>query len=250
MCKCLDRRYDSDFLTVQSLLSRGVLGTVHDFEVHYDFDLPEFILNLGDTKYTPGQGILFMIGVHKIDQVLHLFGTPSAVTGFTRSLRTNAGDFDVEDSFILVLNYSKSGLNPNLVVTIKCNAASKMKKQLGYFVRGYNGSFIKFGSDIQEDQLQSGIKPTEANFGMEPEESWGELTTYAQVDDNQEKIGDLWVGKVPCLPGNYLFYYADVVSAIRGGKQIVRPETSRDGLKVIELARDSMVQGRTLPFLS
>ena len=44
-----------------------------------------------------------------------------------------------------------------------------------------------------------------------------------------------------------LRYYEDVVKAIRGEAPVViKPEHARDGLRIIELGRESADQGKTL----
>ncbi len=58
-----------------------------------------------------------------------------------------------------------------------------------------------------------------------------------------------YVGKYPSVPGWYRGYYENVVEAIRGRQEIyVKPETARDGLRVIELARESHAKGITVPW--
>jgi len=44
-------------------------------------------------------------------------------------------------------------------------------------------------------------------------------------------------------------FYRDLVAAIRGEAEVVvRPEVSRDGIRIIELARESAEKGSTVPF--
>ena len=44
-------------------------------------------------------------------------------------------------------------------------------------------------------------------------------------------------------------YYEDLVKTIRGEKELVaKPETARDGLRIIEIARESAEKGCTLSF--
>ena len=50
---------------------------------------------------------------------------------------------------------------------------NKMRAPLAYFVRGYKGSFIKFGFDPQEDQIMAGMQVDDPQFGVEPKENWG-----------------------------------------------------------------------------
>ena len=55
------------------------------------------------------------------------------------------------------------------------------------------------------------------------------------------------MGKYPTLPGYYCGYYENVVDAIRGRAEVeVKPEEARDGLRVIELARESYEKGCTV----
>lgn len=68
----IDRRYDSDYQTVQQVLAKKSLGEILEFEVHYDIDFPSWLAGMGDAKYSPGDGLCFGIGCHKLDQVLHV----------------------------------------------------------------------------------------------------------------------------------------------------------------------------------
>jgi predicted dehydrogenase len=76
----------------------------------------------------------------------------------------------------------------------------------------------------------------------------GLLITSSQVEANQVKKGSLWEGQIPTCRGDYHGYYQDVVKAIRGErKQYITAETARDNLRIIELARQSWQEGKTLP---
>ncbi len=59
----------------------------------------------------------------------------------------------------------------------------------------------------------------------------------------------LFSGKIPSKQGSYLDYYKDLVAAIRGEKELyVKPEESRTGIRIIELARESAKKGVTMPW--
>lgn len=130
------------------------------------------------------------------------------------------------------------------------------KPNLKYFVRGETGSFIKFGWDPQEEQIVAGIKPSDTSYGVESSEIYGTLTTSKQVDPAQKDLGrggegdgDWWVGKFPSVKGDITDFYRDVVKAVRGEAGVVcKAEQSRNGIKIIELGRESAETGRTLPF--
>jgi predicted dehydrogenase len=198
-----------------------------------------------ETSYTPGKGMLFGIGSHTIDQVLVLFGRPESITGFYRSLR--GIESQIDDAFTVILQYG--GEKKNLVVTVKTSVVCVMQHPLKFFVRGYDGSFVKYGEDLQESQVFKGIKATEEGFGVESQDTCGLLTTKEKVDGCQKEEGGRWVGKFPSLKGDYVGYYEDLAKTVRGEKElVVKPETARDGLRIIEIARKSAEKGCTLPF--
>lgn len=260
-----NRRYDGDFRTLQHLVIQGALGEVLDAELHFDFPNASWINGWTSKKYIPGQGMMFGLGTwkqsdslqrtprntdrlpgsHTLDQALALFGTPASVTGF---LRANRGaDSEIDDTFTIMLQYSS-----NLVVTVKTAVVTNMKDQLKFWVRGTKGTFLKFGTDPQEAKTIAapGQPATDPDFGMEEERLWGTLTTTTEYDANHQKLDDAtghYIGKLPTIPGWYRGYYENVVAAIRGKAQVtVTAEIARDGLKIIELARQSHQEGRTV----
>ena len=79
-----NRRWDSDFRTLQSVLPS--LGRVAEFETHFDRHKLESPTNW-KAKPIPGGGVIYDLGSHLIDQVLHLYGPPQKVTGFIYSQR-------------------------------------------------------------------------------------------------------------------------------------------------------------------
>ena len=71
-----NRRYVSDFLTIKEVLSKNLLGDIHEFEAHYHRYRPEAKPNAWREENIPGSGILYDLGSHLIDQALYLFGMP------------------------------------------------------------------------------------------------------------------------------------------------------------------------------
>ena len=190
---------------------------------------------------------MFGLGSHTIDQALLLFGRPTSVTAFYRSLRGIESKTD--DTFTIILQYS--GAQKNLFVTVKTSVVATMQYPLKFFVRGYDGTFIKYGDDKQESQVAAGQTTATPGFGVEPEDTYGLLTTKEKVHGSQtlDSGSEKWVGKFPSLKGEYTKFYTDLVKTIRGqGELIVKPEHSRDGIRVIEIARESAEKGCTLPF--
>lgn len=244
----LDRRYDSDFRTLQRLVEQSAFGKITECEIHYDFDFPAWLSRSSSPDYSPGDGMMFGIGSHTLDQALLLFGTPTSVTGFYCSLRGGI-ESKSDDTFTVILQYS--GEKKNLFVTVKTSVVAIMQYPLKFFVRGYDGSFIKYGDDKQESQIMSGQTTATPGFGVEPEATWGLLTTKEKFHDSQVRDdgSGRWVGKFPSLKGDYSDFYVDLVKAIRGEAEVkVTPEHARKGIRVIEIARESAEKGCTLPF--
>lgn len=190
--------------------------------------------------------MMFGIGSHTFDQALLLFGRPASITGFYRSLR--GIESKVDDAFTVILQYS--GAQKNLIVTVKTSVVTKMEYPLKYFIRGYDGSFVKYGDDKQESQISAGQTTETPGFGLEPEATHGLLTTKKQFCKEQvtDQKGN-WVGKFPSLNGDYCGYYTDLVKAIRGEAEVkVSPALARDGIRIIEIGRESAEKGITLPF--
>ncbi|KAH8899942.1 oxidoreductase [Thozetella sp. PMI_491] len=245
-----NRRYDSDCLTLHHLLKHNALGDVLDAEIHFDFPSPSWISGWTKKEYTPGSGMAFGLGTHTIDQALYLFGLPSSVTGFFSS--TRGVESDIDDTFMIILRYS--GEKKNLVVTVKTAIFTHLKDQLKFFVRGTKGTYLKFGSCPQEARaIANPAKPAvDPNFGAEDERIWGTLTTVDEFDAASQKFdadSKLYIGRYPSLPGSYRSYYENVVDAIHRRAEInVKAETARDGLRVIELARESHEKGCSVPW--
>lgn len=138
-----NRRYDSDFRTLQHLMSLdpNPFGKITEFANHYDLDNPEWVQKWTSPELEPGEGMMYGLGTHSIDQTLLLFGLPTSVTAFLRVLRMEGAEQASDDSFTIILQYG--GLQKDLIVTVKTTIVSPQPKQLKFWVRGMNGSFTK-----------------------------------------------------------------------------------------------------------
>ena len=97
-----NRRYVSDFRTIQQILQQQLLGEVHTFEGTYFRYRPEKKPNGRREQPTPGSGVLYDLGPHLIDQCLMLFGLPKYITADVRMQRPHA---QADDWFTIVLDY-------------------------------------------------------------------------------------------------------------------------------------------------
>jgi len=78
-----NRRWDSDFLTVQDAIHRDLLGKIVLFESRIDRYRPE-VRDRWREIPGPGAGLLYDLGPHLIDQTLLLFGIPDQRPGDAR----------------------------------------------------------------------------------------------------------------------------------------------------------------------
>lgn len=226
-----NRRFDSGHNTVKRVIASGRLGTLVEYEVHYDRFRRELRPGAWREKPLPGSGILYDLGAHLIDGALELFGTPEAVTCM---MLTQRPGLEVEDNFEIILNY------PGLKVTLKGGMLVKVPGPV-YTLYGDHGTFIKYGMDVQEEALKKGLKPGSAGWGVEPEEIWGRLTT--------EENGKDVTRTIESEAGRYQDYFQNVHEAIANGAGlIVKPEQARQTIRVIELAFLSNREKRTVGY--
>ena len=225
-----NRRYDSDFKTIDKLLKANLLGRLVEFESHYDRFRNYLRPGSWREKDEPGSGILYDLGSHLIDQPLVLFGMPQAITADIRVQREGT---KATDNFEVILHY------PGLKVTLK--AGMLVSQPLPrYILLGDKGSFVKYGLDVQEVALKAGLTPyTKSDWGVEPESVWGNLVT--------EVNGVQFSGKIQSEMGDYRDYYANVYAAIADNKPLdVTAEHARNIIRVIELAMQSNAERRTI----
>lgn len=96
-----------------------------------------------------------------------------------------------------------------------------------------------------------GLYAGDAKFGLEDPRLYGVLTTLDRFDETQalEPKSQKYIGHYPTIPGRWRGFYENLADAVRGKRELaVKAEDSRDGLRVMELARESHETGRTVPW--
>lgn len=226
-----NRRWDSDFKTVKKIIEGGLLGNIVEYEAHFD-RFRDFFKNTWREKDLPGSGILYDLGSHLIDQALSLFGEPSEVFGNTLIQRQGG---ETIDNFEIILRY------PDKKITLK--SGMLVRAPLPHFiVLGTKGSFIKYGIDVQEENLKMGLTPKDSeDWGREPENLWGTINT--------EINGVHFIGKIESESGDYRGFYENIYRAILQEDQLaVKPKHALNTIKVIELAMRSNKEKRWIEF--
>ena len=225
-----NRRFTSDTRTVKKLLDSGFLGEIVDYESHFDRYRTDPRPNgAWREQPLPGSGIFYDLGSHLIDQALWFFGMPEAVTAEIDMQREWA---KADDHFDVRLHY------PSFTATLKSGMICRIPGPT-YMLHGTNGSFVKYGLDVQEATLDGGAIPRGKDWGREPESIWGTI--------NAEYRGLKMQGKLESEPGDYRDYFINLRDAINGKAELaVKPEEARNVMQIIELAFRSSSEKRTI----
>ena len=221
-----NRRWDSDFLTVQDAIRADLVGRVVLFESRIDRYRPE-VRDRWREVPGPGAGLLYDLGPHLIDQTLLLFGIPDSVQATLAKQRRGAR---TDDLFQLVLRYGE------MVATL--GAGSLVSGGSARFaVHGEKASVVKQKPDIQEDQLRAGMLPGAKDWGLD--------TDDAVVHEGA--TGDARVLKA--ARGDQRGYYVALREALHGrAPNPVPPEQGATVMAIIEAGLRSEKEGhRVVP---
>lgn len=220
-----NRRWDNDFRTVRHCIDQGWLGTVYEYEAHYDRFRPDIKPGWREEDL-PGSGLLYDLGSHLIDQALVLFGMPEAVSADVFPQREFAA---VPDYFQLNLHYGR--------MRAVLHAANLVCAPGPHFaVHGDAGSFLKYGMDPQEEALKAGRRPEGETWGEDEPLEYGWL-----VRAGGERR------RIETLSGSYQSFYREVAASIAdGGPPPVPAKDARNGLRIIEISLKSMRERRVV----
>lgn len=225
-----NRRWDGDFMTVKKIVDEGLLGEILEFESHFDRYRPMYDRVEWKNEDLPGNGVLFDLGPHLIDQALNLFGKPDSVYADLRIQRKGG---KVLDYFEVHLNFG---------ATKAILKAGVFVKEPGprFMLHGRKGSYVKYGLDPQEGRLREGLQPV-SPLGADESELYGVLHT--------EENGNAVRKQLPTVTGDYMQYFDNVYGAITGAQQLlVKPTDALEIIKVIETAYRSSEKKQCLVF--
>jgi len=217
-----NRRWDSDFLTIQNTIRRDLVGRIVLFESRIDRYRPD-VRDRWREVPGPGAGLLYDLGPHLIDQTLLLFGVPDSVQATLAKQRRGAR---TDDYFQLVLRYGE------MVATL--GAGSLVSGGSARFaVHGEKASVVKQKPDIEEDQLRAGMLPGSPDWGFDPDDAV--LYDGATGDTHALKAAR----------GDQRGYYVALREALHGrAPNPVPPEQGATVMAIIEAALRSDKEGR------
>jgi predicted dehydrogenase len=228
-----NRRWDGDFLALKDLLSRSALGSVTHFESHFDRHRPQVRARWREQPGT-GSGLWYDLGPHLVDQSLQLFGIPERVSANLAALRAGAA---TDDWAHVVLEYARL----RVVLHASLVAAAPLPR---FIVHGDRGSWVKFGIDVQEQELIAALQSSsarsaeafrrrssnEASFGGQLALRPIERAVYVDGATGEER-------DTPIPHGNYVAFYAQVRDALNGaGRNPVLPPQALASTAVVEAA--------------
>lgn len=226
-----NRRYDGDYRAVKEVLQQGLLGELREVEIRYDRYRPSFGGKLHKEGDLPGAGILYDLSPHLVDQAIQLFGFPKAVYADVWKMRE---DVSAPDYFEILFYYGK--------LRVRLNATCIARESIyAYTLHGMKGSFLQQRSDMQEQQLLAGAKPSVNSWCPAPKVPDGILHT--------EINGKVTRKETTSTPGNYMGYYDDVYKSLTG--QGPNPVPAADGIKnmrIIEAALQSVAEKKIVNF--
>ncbi|WP_158837409.1 Gfo/Idh/MocA family oxidoreductase [Polaribacter sp. L3A8] len=197
-----NRRYDSDFLSVKSVLASGKLGKLVEFHLRYD--RYKYVIGEKITKETPvpGSGLAYDLGPHLLDAAISLFGTPLEWRKNVGKFRPNTQVDDYAHFHLLYPEGMQVFITTSLLVA---------EPQPAFILHGTKGSYVKDRTDVQEQQLQEGIKPSNPIFGIEATHKHGVLTTFTDEGLKQHE-------NIISEKSTYKQVFDNVYNTIREGK--------------------------------
>jgi len=219
------KRTEGDFKTLKKILDEKILGELKILESQVLRWKPDLGPKKWKVEIRPGAGLLYDLGSHLIDQALNLFGLPISIWTDLRQLRENAV---VDDYFEVHMDYTK------FKVILKSNLLAK-DESFRFIAHGSKGSYTKYGCDEQESKLMKGLLPNIKDWGKEEEQNWG------IVHSNEGKY------KYPTIEGSYADIFENIYQAIANKSELlVKPEEALEVIRVIEIAKKSFEEKRTV----
>ncbi|MFB4285445.1 MULTISPECIES: Gfo/Idh/MocA family oxidoreductase [unclassified Nonomuraea] len=218
-----NRRWDGDFRTVRRLAGEGRLGEVLRFESRFERWRP---VPKGGWREAGGPeevgGLLYDLGSHLVDQAVQLLGPVREVYCESNVRRQGVG---ADDDTFIALTHAGDARSHLWAGSMAARPGPRFR------VLGSSAAFEKYGMDVQEERLRTGMTPDSPGFGDDEEERWGVLGT----PDEREIVRT--------EPGSYLDFYRGVAAALReGAAPPVDPESAVEVLAVLEAARLSATQ--------
>lgn len=220
-----NRRWDGDFLTLQTLIRQNQLGRIKRFESHFDRARPTPKVRWREQQ-GEGTGIWFDLAPHLLDQCVQLFGLPEAISGEIARLRPGA---EADDYFHIHLHYPD--LSASLHSSPYCYG-----RPLRYDVQGEQARYVKYGLDPQEERLKAGKAFATASWSADEFANFGRIHWL----DRDERVAT--------EAGRYQTLFEQLARAIRYGEKNPVPVDQVTGIiRLLELGQEAAKSGCRVP---
>ncbi|MDR1130611.1 MAG: Gfo/Idh/MocA family oxidoreductase [Prevotellaceae bacterium] len=229
-----NRRWEGELIAMKQVVEQKLLGKLIDGEFRFERFKNKPNPKAHKEEALRGNGLMYELCTHLIDQALFLFGKPKSV--YAEICRER--DFSKIDDYCVIVLYYENQFR----LLIK---SSLLVADVGpsYILNGHTGSFVKYRANILEEQSVNGMRPGDANFGREDADTAARLTCL-QAD------GSLATVKRASPDSSYAGFYQQLGEAIRAnrenGRQAVKvpvdPQDALLGIRIIEAAYESAKQ--------
>ena len=213
-----NRRWDSDFLTLQSLLADGHLGRVHRLESRFERWRPRPSEGWREQSDPAAMGgLLYDLGSHLVDQAILVSGPVRSLYAEVRPVRDGA---KVDDDVFIALDHVGGAVSHLWASAVAADPSPRFR------VLGTAGSWVVQGLDGQEAALRSGRRPGDPTWGADPSSRGS--TRWPEGEPLQ------------LLAGSWERYYPAVAASILGNTPPpVRTGEVVEVLRVLDAARAS-----------
>lgn len=211
-----NRRFDSDFLTVQKVIESGKLGELLEIEMGFDYYRPNTPESVHE--FSKVNSYWYGHACHTLDQIISYWGKPDKVH---YDLKQILGEGRMNDYFDVDLYYG------NLKISDR-SSYFRVKERPSFVVYGKKGMFIKQTKDLQERDLKHFYMPDHEDFGVDTPNEYGTLIYYDENDVYHEE-------KVVSEKGDYGRYYdAYYETVINKKPPLVKKEETLLQLELLE----------------
>lgn len=234
MLQCYqNRRFDSDYLTMQKVIASGKLGELTEVEMHYDYYRPE--VPEGVDRYSKDESYVYNHACHTADQVIAYFGKPDRTVYDVRQI---LGEGRMNDYFDLDFFYDNSTdkytvAKGGLKVSVK-SSYFRVKERPSFVVYGTRGMFVKSEKDKQEADLKKFYLPDHDDFGLDLPQNYGIITYYDEDGTYHEETVETVQGD------NGRYYDALYDTVINGAAPLVTEEHTMTQMRILEESTDGL----------
>lgn len=224
-----NRRWDSDFLTLRSLIDSGSLGKLHRLESRMETLRERAKISWRDSPCPEHLGgVLLDLGSHLVDQALEVMGPVCYVSAHARSIRSIG---IADDDMQMVLTHESGAIS-----TLTASKAAAFSGPR-FTVLGTHGAVRIDALDSQESELRAGKMPGSDNWGVEPPSAFATLRTIRESKVVAEET-------ISLDRGRWDSYYPAVRDAIMHGNRAPVPLADVcANMRVIDSARLASVSG-------